>query len=161
MVRLYIKQKVFSWRDRFQVKDENEAICYQVEGEIFSWGHKLHVYDGYGREVAYIQQKVFSWMPTYFIFVGGIQVAKLTRKMTLFRPKYILDGPDWQIEGNFWAHEYGITRAGSLVATLQKAWFTWGDSYALEVMQPGDVLPALCVTLALDCDMADSQSASS
>jgi uncharacterized protein YxjI len=44
-MKLYIKQKVFSWADRFTVKDENGADRYFVEGEMFSWGKKLHVYD--------------------------------------------------------------------------------------------------------------------
>lgn len=44
-MKLYIKQKVFSWGDKFTVKDVNGEDRYFVEGEIFSWGKKLHVYD--------------------------------------------------------------------------------------------------------------------
>ena len=42
---LYMKQKVFSWSDRFTIKDELGNDRYYVEGELFSWGHKLHVFD--------------------------------------------------------------------------------------------------------------------
>ena len=42
-MKLYIKQKVFSWVDRFTVFDETGADKYYVEGEFFSWGKKLHV----------------------------------------------------------------------------------------------------------------------
>ena len=51
-MKLYIKQKVFSWGDKFTVKDSNGEDRYYVEGEIFSWGKKLHVYDMRGNEVA-------------------------------------------------------------------------------------------------------------
>ena len=37
-VRLYIKQKVFSWGDKFTVRDENGRDRYYVEGEIFTFG---------------------------------------------------------------------------------------------------------------------------
>ena len=66
-MKLYIKQKVFSWGDKFTVKDEAGRDCYYVEGEIFTFGRKLHVYDMRGREVAFIKQEVWSWMPRYYI----------------------------------------------------------------------------------------------
>ena len=53
-MKLYIKEKVFSWGDKFTVKDENGNDKYLVQGEVFSWGKKLHVYDSVGREVAFI-----------------------------------------------------------------------------------------------------------
>lgn len=57
-MKLCIKQKVFSWVDRFTVFDGTGADKYYVEGEFFSWGKKLHVTDRTGRETAFIQQKV-------------------------------------------------------------------------------------------------------
>ena len=44
-MKLYIKQKVFSWVDRFTVFDETGADKYHGEGEFFSWGKKLYVTD--------------------------------------------------------------------------------------------------------------------
>ena len=44
-MKLYLKQKVFSWGDSFTVYDENGNDKYYVEGEIFSFGKKLHIYD--------------------------------------------------------------------------------------------------------------------
>ena len=74
-MKLYIKQKVFSWGDKFTVKDVNGEDRYFVEGEIFSWGKKLHVYDMCGNEVAFIQQKLFSFLPRYFVYVGDAHIA--------------------------------------------------------------------------------------
>ena len=62
-MKLYIRQKVFSWRDQFTVKDANGADRYYVEGEIFSWGKKFHVYDLRGDEVAFIQQRLLTFLP--------------------------------------------------------------------------------------------------
>ena len=45
LMKLYIKQKVFSWGDKFTVKDEAGRDRYYVEGEVFTFGRKLHVYD--------------------------------------------------------------------------------------------------------------------
>ena len=58
MSRLYMKQKVFSLKDRFTIKDEYDTDVYYVEGEFLSLGKKLHVYNTRDEEVAYIQQKL-------------------------------------------------------------------------------------------------------
>ena len=52
-MKLYIKQKIFSWNDKFSIYDENGEERYYVEGEFFSWGKKLHVYDHAQREAAF------------------------------------------------------------------------------------------------------------
>ena len=52
-MKLYIRQKVFSWTDRFTVRDGDGRDRYTVEGELFSWGKKLHVFDASGREHDY------------------------------------------------------------------------------------------------------------
>ena len=61
-MKLYIKEKVFSWGDKFTVKDAYGEDKYIVEGEVFSWGKKLHVYDRSGREVAFIKQEVWRYI---------------------------------------------------------------------------------------------------
>ena len=45
------------------------------------------------------------------------------------------------------------------VARISKEWFTWGDSYCIDILNPADELSALCVALALDCCMCDAQTA--
>ena len=40
-MKLYIKEKVVSWGDKFTVKDAYGEDKYIVEGEVFSWGKKL------------------------------------------------------------------------------------------------------------------------
>ena len=46
-MKLYIKQKVFSWGDKFTVKDEAGRDSYYVEGEIFTFGRKLHMHPAF------------------------------------------------------------------------------------------------------------------
>lgn len=160
-MKLYIKQKVFSWSDKFKVYDEYGNERYYVEGEFFSFGKKLHVYDLNGREVAFIEQKVMSFMPRFFVYVNGTQVAEIVKQFTFFKPKYSIDGLGWNIEGSFWAHDYEITQNGRPIVTIMKEWMTWGDCYELNIANPGDELVALAVVLTIDCVMAAQQAAAS
>lgn len=157
-MKLYIRQKVFSWADQFTVKDVNGEDRYYVEGELFSWGKKLHVYDRSGTEAAFIQQKTFSFMPTYFVFVNGRQVAEIVKEFSFFKPRYRIEGPDWDVEGRVMVHDYEITQADRTVVTIHKEWMTWGDCYELDVANPNDELIALAVVLAIDCVIAASNN---
>lgn len=153
-MKLYIKQKVFSWKDKFTVKTSYGEDKYIVEGEIFSLGKKLHVYDMQGRQVAFIQQKVLSFLPRYFVFVGDVQVAEIVKQFSLFRPKYEVAGLNWQVDGDFFAHNYEITENGKKIVEINKEWMTWGDCYELDIADGADEIIALATVLAIDCATA-------
>lgn len=157
-MKLYIKQKVFSWSSRFLVKDINGNDRYTVQGEIFSWGKKLHVYDVNGLEVAFIRQKLFTWMPRYYVEINGSVVCEIVKEFTFFRHRYRLDGLSWNIDGDMWAHEYSMIDGYNVIMRLSKKWFTWGDSYELDIQHPQHELLCLCVALAIGCAMESSGS---
>ncbi|MGL4737588.1 MAG: LURP-one-related/scramblase family protein [Cellulosilyticaceae bacterium] len=152
-MRLYIKQRVFSFNDSFVVKDEAGQDRYYVEGEMFSFGHKLHVMDASRREVAFIKQRVMTFMPKFEITVEGKVVGELIKRMTFFRPSYFIEGSNLSLEGDFFDHDYTLERGGRPVMHIYKEWFTWGDSYVLDIADPADELISLAIVLAIDCEM--------
>ena len=156
-MRLYIKQKVFSWGDKFTVKDETGRDRYYVEGEVFSFGKKLHIYDQNGNEVAFMKQEIWSWMPTYCVFCGGRQVAQIKKAFSFLFPRYSIEGLGWEINGSFMAHDYEITKNGHPIVSISKEWMSWGDSYELNIINPQDEIVALAVVLTIDC-VLDAQS---
>ena len=157
-MKLALKEKVFSLREAFQVMDEGGNPIYEVIGKLLSVGHKLTVTDMDGQEAAYIYQKVLSLVPKYFIEVNGQEEVELKGHITLFKPHYTLEAEDgkWEIRGDFMAHEYEMKQGRDVVATVTKKWFSWGDTYLLDVADDADVLPALGVMLAIDCIESDT-----
>ncbi len=158
-MKLYIKEKVFSWGDKFTVKDEAGRDKYVIEGEVFTWGKKLHVYDMNGCEVAFIKQEVWSWMPRYYVFCENKQVAEIKKELTFFFPRYSIDGLGWEIDGKFIAHDFEIVKNGHKIVTITKEWMTWGDSYELDIANPADEIVALAVVITIDCVMESSSAA--
>ena len=157
-MRLYMKEKVFSWNERFTVKDENGWDKYFVEGEFFSLGKKLHLLNVHGEEVAFIQQRLFTLMPRFSVTVAGRELAEIRKEFTLFFQRYLIDGLDWEIDGDVWAHDYVIRKNGRTIVRITKEWFTWGDSYVLDILDPADELVALAVVLTVDCVAEASQN---
>ena len=160
-MKLYIKEKVFSWGDKFTVKDAYGEDKYIVEGEVFTFGKKLHVYDRSGREVAFIKQEVWSFLPRYYVFCDDRQIAEIKKEFTFLFPRYTIDGLGWEIDGSFMAHDYQITKRGRKIVTISKEWMTWGDSYELDIADPADELVALAVVIAIDCVTEASSAAAS
>ena len=150
-MKLLIKQKVFSFRDCFSVLDEYGNERYFVKSALFSWGKKLFVTTAEGREVAYIEQQLFTFRPRYAVYAGGHLIGEVVKEFSFFRPHYTVEGANWDVQGDFWAHDYTVSRDGRVVVSIQKEWFTWGDCYALNIHNPADEIQALALVLAMDC----------
>ena len=87
------------------------------------------------------------------------QVAEIIQKFSFFKPKYIITGLDWTVEGDFSAHQYQIrNKNDELVVALRKAWFSWGDSYELDITHPEDEKIALAAVIAIDMAMQQAES---
>ena len=157
-MKLYIKQKVFSWGDKFRIYDENQNDRYYVEGEVFSFGKKLHLYSHSGVEEAFIHQKVLSFLPKYYISRNNIEVAQVIKEFTFFRQEYTVEGPGWTVNGNFLAHDYEITSNGRTIASISKHWFSWGDTYEIDISDDADEVMAICVVLIIDAVIAQSDN---
>ena len=57
-MKLYFKQKVFSFRQRSEIFDENGNVVFTALGELISLGRKMHIYDSSSNEVAFVQQRL-------------------------------------------------------------------------------------------------------
>ena len=159
MGKLYMQQKVFSLKDKFTVKDENEQDCYQIEGDfVVIGGKKLHIKTMDDREVAMVQQKLLSLRPKFFVFQNGEQVAEIVKKLSFLKAKYLVDGPGWEVQGRIMDHDYTILDSSGQIVTVHKVWLSWGDSYEIEIADRADETMALAVVLAIDC-VLDAESA--
>ena len=158
-MKLYIRQKVFSWRDRFTVWDEEGRERWYATGAVFSWGHKLHVTDADGNEVLFIREKVWSFLGRYYIYQNDQLVAQVVREFSWFKPRYRIEGLNWRINGTFWEHDYTISEGDRTVVTIHKKWMSWGDCYELDIADPADELYALAAVLAIDCVLSNQAAA--
>ena len=69
----------------------------------------------------------------------------------MFSPYYTVEGPGWEVQGDFFDHDYEITDAGTPVASVQKQWFTWGDTYEIDVNDRDyDPVAVLAVAIVID-----------
>ncbi len=154
MKEFYLKQKVFSLRSRYRVLDENEEQLYHCVGKIFSLSRELNFYNTKNEKHLYqMNRKIFAIMPTYFLYnAQGEQVAKARRKFSIGKKLVSIesDHGDFEIEGNFWAHDFRILKDGERVATIQKKYISFGDSYQIQIEDESNTEFFLAMLVMID-----------
>lgn len=149
-MKLMIKQRVFSWGDKYDIYDETGNVRYFVKGEVFSFGHQLHVFDAFGNEIGQIHQKLFTFTPTFEIVVNGNVCGQIRKRFTFFSNKYDIDFNGWYVEGNFLGWDYDVYEAGRPIVHISKELFHWGDTYVIDFENPQDEMMGMLLVVAID-----------
>ena len=151
-MRLYFRQRFFSWFDSYDIYDETGAVAYTVEGKL-AWGHCLHILDSEGYHIATVRERVLTLLPQFELYLGEEYVGCIRKDFTLFRPSFTIDCNGWQVEGSLMEWDYTIVDSmGFDVARISKEMLHWTDTYVIDVGQPEDALCALMVVLAIDAE---------
>lgn len=153
-MRYMMKQRLFAWGDDFIIKNEAGQDVFFVDGKAFSFGDKLSFQDMQRNELAFIRQKLLSWGPTYEITIGGSLAAVVKKKLfTLLRARFTVDVPgpnDLEAQGSFLDLEYTFTRGGQTVAEVSKRWFSWTDTYGVDIRQGENDVLILASSVVID-----------
>ncbi|MBQ8834384.1 MAG: LURP-one-related family protein [Oscillospiraceae bacterium] len=150
-MQLYIKQRIFSWTDSYDVYDETGEARYEVKAELFAFGHQIHVFDKRtGREVGSIHQKLFTFLPEFEIVINGQPQGSIRKEFSLFTPRYQVDYRNWDVEGDFLGWDYRVTQGNTEIMSISKELFNWSDTYVLRYSNPANEMPGLLLVIAID-----------
>jgi uncharacterized protein YxjI len=153
-MRYVMRQKLLSLADNFTIKNEQEQDVFLVKGKLFSFGDKLSFQDLAGNELVFIEQRLLNWSPTYELWKQGELLAVVKRELFSFiHHRFTVDVPgpnDLEAEGDFLDHEYTIARGDQVVATVSKRWFSWTDTYGIEVRDGQDDVLVLATAVVVD-----------
>ena len=159
-MKYVIKEEFWALADKFHIYDEYQRPIFFVDGKVFSWGDQLSFQDMQGNELAFISQKLMTLMPKYEIHRNGQLFAEVLKEWSWFEKKFTLDVPgpnDYTIDGKFWTHEYVFRREGQVVATVSKAYFSWSDSYGIDISEGEDDISILCTAIVIDQVLHDDK----
>ncbi|MHC5374787.1 LURP-one-related/scramblase family protein [Enterococcus sp. LJL120] len=149
MKKLYIKQKVFSLGEKFTVKDEAANDRYFVKGSFMKIPKEFRITDTQGKEVGVITKKVVSLLPKFFVTVGSKEVV-IEKKLSFLKAKYDITGENLSIQGDLWNMNFSMMQEGTEVATVNKKWVSWGDSYEVTILKEELEELIICFVVALD-----------
>jgi len=151
-MKLYIKQRIFSIGDKYDIYDANENVVFDVKSELFTIGAKLHLLDIYGQELYYIRRKLTLFLAQYEIYNNNALCAVVSQEFALFKAKLTVDSSmgNFEINGNFMSMDYEISQNGQYFGSVHKKWLTWGDNYELDIPDAKDAGFLCALVIAID-----------
>lgn len=157
---LAIRERIFSWTEKYDIYNEEGRHVYHVEGEFFSLGHKFHIYDLSHNEVAFVKEKAWSFLHKFEIYVAGDLKGTVKEKLSFFKPKYDVDFMGAKITGDLFEWNYQVVgNDGVPLGVMQRKIFSWANTYYLTASDPKNELPLLALSLAVDAAHTDDENA--
>jgi len=148
-----MRQKLFSLRDQFRVRDAEGNSVYVIKGRLISIRDRLSFEDVHGQQLLDIRQKLVSLRPQYRIYSGGRLCAIVQKRLlSVLGSRFVISlkgEPNLLAKGNFLDYEYRFLRRGRQVAQVSKRWFTLADSYGVQVDEEsvGGLLVLACAVI--------------
>ena len=150
MSTLVVKSKIFSLRGKFWVTDELENPRYQVKGSFLKLPKYFEIFDKDGNQRAKITHKIFGILPKFYVEIDGEQIALISKKWSLLRPKYEVQAKNLQIVGDIWDLNFQIKRGNEVIGQINRALFSIREKYAIDIFSDEAELLVLGIVLAID-----------
>lgn len=158
MRNLYLKQKVFTWGDKYNVFDSNQNIIYHIKGKVFSLRNKMDMFKN-DQFIYHMERKLFHFMPHFTLFnKNQEEEATIIRRFTFIGGKLDIQSKYGQMAmiGQAFQRDFQLTKDGQVVMSIHKKWLSWGDTYEITIHD--DEHEAFYVALAILIDVIFHQS---
>ncbi len=164
-MRYAVKQKLWQLRGRYTIQDEQGQDVLTAHPAILSLRTEVTLRDPGGAEVATILQHISSTERTWEMTRDGRSVARIVGgrdptkllgiRFKMGKPTFTftvdVPGPDdLTANGNINEHEYTFTRGDRTVARVSTQWFSWDDTYGVEVIDGEDAVLVLAASIVID-----------
>ncbi len=151
-MRFQVRQRVFSLGDSFTIRDQDDNDYFQVVGRVLSLGNKLSLQDMNGTELYFIEQKLLKLFAEYSILEHGQAVATCKQRFAFLGSKFDITSKygNYAVDGRPMNYNYSITKNGRTVATIDKQFFSFSDTYGVEIVDDEDFAFILCLVIVID-----------
>jgi len=148
-ISLYMEQKLFSLKPRFDVFDQEKNVVFHVEGDITS--HSFTIQQD-GREVLKLKRKIAKIMDEYVLIRNDETVAELKKKFRIINPEVsgTVNGAELRIAGDMMGIDYDIKIGGRTVAHVDQDKAHWSDCYRISIKD--EDVQDIVIALAVICD---------
>ena len=153
--RYKIRQNLISIGDDFWIENAEGKKVFKVDGKVLRIRKTLVFEDAQGKKLAQIQERLLTIRDTMLIDdADGKEIAAIKKALIApLRDRWtvkVKNGEDLDVQGSILDHEYSIKQGRTKVAEVSKKWFSFTDTYGVEI-DPGqnDIL-ILAVAAAID-----------
>lgn len=154
-MRYHIRERAWSLREAFVVRDDAGNAVFEVQGKFFHIGDDLVIIDRYnGQELVHIKQRVLSLMPHYEIYRNEQHWASMHEQFRLFGERFKVEGSNgmvFHVNGDIWRWNFSVSDdSGNLLAQIGEQLSIFRDSYAVDVAQGVDAPFVIALALVIE-----------
>lgn len=158
--RYKIRQKLFSIGDDFWIENQHGEKVFKVDGKALRLRETLIFEDLKGNKLCQIQER---WLPIKETMAidgpDGEQMAVVKKAlMAPLRDRFdvkVKNGPDLDVQGDIFDHEYSIKHGWNKIAEVSKKWFRLTDTYGVEIDSGQNDILILAIAVAIDMMVHD------
>jgi uncharacterized protein YxjI len=152
--RYKIRQHLISIGDDFYVETTDGRRAFFVDGKVLRLRKTFVLQDMQGREMATIEKRLLAMRDTMDIYREGRVLATVRKAwLNVLRDRYIVNrkgAPDWEVKGDLFDHEYAIYQGDQRIAQISKRWFSFTDTYGIDVLPGLDDALIIAVCIVID-----------
>lgn len=154
-MKLYIKQKVFSIGDSYNIYDEGQNPVFQVKQKLLALLPEFHIYAADGTELYTIKRKIALFAKYEIYRNSGTStelVSEINQKFNPLNPTLHANGSmgNYEISGDLFGFSFDIKRDGAFCGSVSKVILSWGDSYELNFADNEDTTFMATLVVAID-----------
>ena len=148
--RLYLSQNPGMLDDGFEICDEDETVIYRIEGSFL--GRLYRMNDAQGKNLLEMRKKLMSVAPEFSIVNAGKVCGSVRKKFKLTRPVFsgTIDGKELLVTGDLYGSEFSICLDGKVIGSVGKDSLTWGEVYAIDIINTGYRELIAAITVIID-----------
>ena len=152
-MKVYIKNKIFSFGGGSSVVNENKEPVYNVKGRVFSVTKVKYVCDLEGKRLFKIRNKWFNFFvhKAYIYDENKKEIATVKDKWFNTKGEYFVLGykDEIKIQGKFFGLTSQILKNGEVVGTIRRQVTIIADSFELEASEE-DMPFLVALVIAID-----------
>uniref|UniRef100_A0A914QF90 Uncharacterized protein n=1 Tax=Panagrolaimus davidi TaxID=227884 RepID=A0A914QF90_9BILA len=152
--RYQIREKIFSLGDDFVIKDEEGISVYNVRSKLLTLGDKLVFEDMAGNRLYKIEEEYWACIKTFKLIspFNNATVATVEEQFSCCFPSFSIKSiyGHYEIDGSIGAYSFKLTKNGKIVATVDKEFFAFSDTYGVEIIETEDPAFILALVIVLD-----------
>ena len=150
-----MRQKMAAIGSDFWIETDRGQKVFKIDGKALRVRSTFVFEDAHGNELAKIQERKLRVKDSMEVEGPHGENLAMVKKaiITPVRDRWVVkvkNGPDLEVTGNIFDHEYTIGEGRDKVAEVSKKWFRVRDSYGIAIDPGQDDVTLLAVAVCID-----------
>lgn len=156
MIKLYLKEKIFSAAEKFTVANQAGQPVYYVEGSLFNAPKSFVLKDSNQQPLAKITKKILAFLPKFVVEVPDEPKIEIKKEFSLLKPSYSITPQNFQVQGDLFSMNFSVTENKNKIAQIHKKALSWGDTYEITILEQEKELLIVALVVTIDYALAEN-----